>query len=382
VALKGLSSQVSDLILASWSVGTQATYSTPINKWLSYCKDKGIEDPYKATFQQGMDFLAFLFNKGLKHSYLAVIRSALSAILPMKGGVTFGKHPDVARILKGVFRQRPSIPKSSKVITFDVGIVLNYMSSLPDNGELLLEMLTKKIVTLLCLLSGQRSQTIASLRTSFMHKCKHTGKITFAVPSLLKHSRPGKHQDPLEFVPYPHDAKICPVECLRTYLERTDLIRENSCEDSQLIISYCQPFNAVKSQTLARYVRSFLDFAGIELTFSAHSTRSASTSRANNEGLSLKDINRAAGWSDNCETFRKFYNKPLKRNFGNVILKSHSSASSYSGGPALQHAAPGVEPPGVLQAASPAVTAARAVIHDVIKPPSCATSKLWRPYIP
>lgn len=257
VALKGLSTQVSDLILASWSEGTQTTYSTPIKKWLSYCQDKGINDPYNATFQQGMDFLAFLFNKGTKYSYLAVIRSALSAVLPRRDGVTFGMHPDVARVVKGVFRTRPTIPKSSKVITFDVGIVLNYITSLPDNGELLLEMLTKKTVTLLCLLSGQRSQTITSLRTSFMHKCKHTGKVSFAVPSLLKHSKPGRHQDPLEFLPYPHNAKICPVECLKTYLERTDLIRENSCEDSQLIISYFQPYRAVNSQTLARYVRSF-----------------------------------------------------------------------------------------------------------------------------
>ena len=335
MARRGVTPEVGKLILASWSSGTQATYSTPINKWVSYCKDKNILDPYNASFQQGMDFLAFLFNKGLSYSYLAVIRSALSAIFPRKDGVPFGKHPDVSRILRGVFISRPSIPKSSKMITFDVSIVLTYMAGLPKNEELNLEELTKKTATLLCLLSGQRAQTISVLKTNenLMHKCKNSGKNSFAVSSLLKHSKPGKHQDPLEFLPYPHNSKICPVECINAYLDRTNLIRENSCENGNFFISYSHPFGGITSaQTIARYVRSFLVWAGIDISFTAHSTRSASTSKANNEGLSLKDINSAAGWSNKCETFRKHYNKPLKRNFGNVILNSLPSSSSATGG--------------------------------------------------
>jgi len=48
--------------------------------------------------------------------------------------------------------------------------------------------------------------------------------------------------------------------------------------------------------------------AGIDITvFTAHSTRSASTSKANNMGLAIKDICKAAGWrTDSC--FRKHYN--------------------------------------------------------------------------
>ena len=214
--------------------------------------------------------------------------------------------------------------------------MLNYINDLPSNEALNLEQLTKKTVTLLCLLSGQRAQTVSVLKATpvCMHKCRHTGKISFAISSLLKHSKPGKHQDPLEFVPYPHNAKICPVECINAYLERTKLIRENSCEDGHFFISYCHPYGGITSaQTIARYVRSFLIWAGIDLTFTAHSTRSASTSKAYNEGLSLKDINKAAGWSNKCETFRKFYNMPLKRNFGKVILNSlPTSSSSVTGG--------------------------------------------------
>jgi len=48
--------------------------------------------------------------------------------------------------------------------------------------------------------------------------------------------------------------------------------------------------------------------AGIDTkTFTGHSIRSASTSAGVATGLSLSEINRAAGWS-NARTFQKHYN--------------------------------------------------------------------------
>ena len=93
---------------------------------------------------------------------------------------------------------------------------------------------------------------------------------------------------------------LCVVQCLDEYLARTKLIRENSCadiEEEPLIISYAEPFGPVKSATVARYVKLFLGEAGIDISvFTAHSTRSASTSLGNNLGMSFKDIAKAAGW--------------------------------------------------------------------------------------
>ena len=67
--------------------------------------------------------------------------------------------------------------------------------------------------------------------------------------------------------------------------------------------------------------------AGIDLTVViAHSVRKASTSKANNIGLSIKDIAKAAGWSGE-NTFQKYYNLPIMRNLGNDILFSDFSGS-------------------------------------------------------
>ena len=55
----------------------------------------------------------------------------------------------------------------------------------------------------------------------------------------------------------------------------------------------------------------------------AHSTRSSPTKKANNAGLSIKDIQKAAGWSSSS-TFTKHYKLLLQKNFGSIILEGHS----------------------------------------------------------
>ena len=59
---------------------------------------------------------------------------------------------------------------------------------------------------------------------------------------------------------------------------------------------------------------------GIDMTiFTAHSTQIASTLIANNMGLSIKDIQKAAGWSGD-RTFLKYYNLPVLKDFGSEIV--------------------------------------------------------------
>ena len=60
-----------------------------------------------------------------------------------------------------------------------------------------LECLTKKLATLMCVLSGQRSQTMSLLDTNYMQIDEN--QRFFYIASLLKTTRPDFHQDPLEF---------------------------------------------------------------------------------------------------------------------------------------------------------------------------------------
>ena len=55
--------------------------------------------------------------------------------------------------------------------------------------------------------------------------------------------------------------------------------------------------------------------------FSAHSTRSTSTSTAFKSGVPTSDIMKVADWTQ-ASTFKKFYQKPIKDCYGIKILSS------------------------------------------------------------
>ena len=190
--------------MGSWAPSTQRSYNSCIKRWIGYCKANTIRDPYNASYKEGMSFLADLFYKeNQKYGLIAVARSALSTILPRKEGKTFGKDETVSRMIRGIFKLRPSLPKY--VSTYDPDVILRYISNLPSNRELMLEMLTKKLCTLLCLLSGQRAQSIQVLKISksvFSHDT-----YAFYIDKVIKTSKPGNHQKPLEYRMFPGNKK-------------------------------------------------------------------------------------------------------------------------------------------------------------------------------
>ena len=313
---QGLSERAIQLIMSSWSEGTKKQYAPHLFRWFEFCKNQKISNPFNASVNNGIEFLSdYFYNDNAGYSLMNTARSALSAVIPPFAGMTFGNQPIVRRLLKGVFKERPSLPKYT--VTYDVEQVFQFIRNLPDINSLSLELLTKCTAVLMCLLTGQRSQTIAFLDLDYMHLDQD--KAVFYIPSLLKQSRPTFHQDPLEFKKFPEDDKICPLKFITNYINYTSCIRLE--KHKRFFLSYVEPYKPVGSTTIARWVCDILTKSGIETkTFSAHSTRSASTSKARTKNLSLVEISKAAGWS-NSRTFAKFYNKTIVHNFGEEILK-------------------------------------------------------------
>ena len=100
------------------------------------------------------------------------------------------------------------------------------------------------------------------------------------------------------------------------YLEITKNLRTTD----QLINSYKKPHKAVTTSTISRQCKVILGKAGIEIEkYSSHSTRSAFTSKAKIKGLTLSEINKAAGWKE-TSTFRRFYHKPILKTFGDLVI--------------------------------------------------------------
>jgi len=304
----------------SWRKSTQKQYSSYIYKWIRYAKDKDYSITHP-KLTEALDFLTFLFDSGLHYSTLNTARSALSNVISLSDNpsIMFGKHPLVIRFMRGVFTLKPKLPKLTEV--WNAADVLNYIDSMGKNCDLLLMDLSMKLSMLLALVTGERVQCLHLLDINLMHK--YNDKVVFEIRDLLKQSRPGYHKSSLEMKCFDENENLCVVHTLYDYLDRTVNIRNDS---SKLLISYQKPFKPVSKDTISRWLRILLGKAGIDIrSFTAHSTRSASSSAAKNNGLPVNIIMDKVGWSS-LSTFSKFYDKPIRKqsDYGSSVLKSVS----------------------------------------------------------
>ena len=130
------------------------------------------------------------------------------------------------------------------------------------------------------------------------------------------------------FGSFPSANVICVTSTLDNYLNRTAQAREHLSSQTgvpnPLFLSYHRPYKPAKPCSIARWVKMFIGSAGINTEiFKAHSTRSASTAKARNQGVSIADTQNMADWSSTSSTFRRFYYKPLfDSNYAQAVLSS------------------------------------------------------------
>ena len=125
----------------------------------------------------------------------------------------------------------------------------------------------------------------------------HPQGVEFQLPGLTKTS---SEISSVFFAKFEQDHKLCVLRCLQAYLEKTRIFRPilAPSQPNQLLIRYRGPHAPLKSCTIARWTKSVLGKAGIDTSIlKAHSTRSASPSRALSGGVSLEEVLKMADWS-------------------------------------------------------------------------------------
>ena len=133
-----LSSGVVDLIMKSWLEGTTKRYAPHLRRWFSFCSENGLQ-PLNADVRSGAEFLTQYFRKSsCEYSSVNTARSALSSILPATNGFTFGEQPLIKRLLRGMFKERPTFPRYT--VTYDVKHVLDYVKKCYISTETSLEL--------------------------------------------------------------------------------------------------------------------------------------------------------------------------------------------------------------------------------------------------
>ena len=300
---KGFSKQAIDIICASWTAGTEKQYKGVWDKWSGWCHKRQI-DLLQASVIQVVEFLTDCYHEGKGYSTINTYRSALSTTLCSMNDDrdSLGSHPLIARLLKGVYILRPPTPRYSS--TWDVSKVTDYLKTLAPLRELSLKLLTLKTVMLCALASAQRQQTLSALDLNFRKESRDS--ISFVVTDRLKTSRPGKSIE----ITFSSSgcASICPFAALKEYISRSETLRSRSGQFvSKLFLSFIRPYNPVSPRTIARWIMSVLQSAGIDTSkFKAHSVRGAATSHAYVTGTPVADILKMADWSSE-HVFRRHY---------------------------------------------------------------------------
>lgn len=92
------------------------------------------------------------------------------------------------------------------------------------------------------------------------------------------------------------------VECLLEYFERTKSFRDSDQSNDSLLRTIIKPHKGVTANTVSNWIKDVMYLAGIDTSrFKAHSTRSATTSKAFRNGMPVDDVLMMADWSHAVE---------------------------------------------------------------------------------
>ena len=85
-----------------------------IHKWIGFCNKKALEI-FTTDVASVLSFVTMLFNDGLAYSAINTARSALSAFVGVSADTHIGSHTLIIRFMKGVSRNRPTLPRYNDI---------------------------------------------------------------------------------------------------------------------------------------------------------------------------------------------------------------------------------------------------------------------------
>ena len=218
------------------------------------------------------------------------------------------EDPLIKLYIKGLFNIEP--PQPRYMCVWDPNDVIDNLKLPPWSPSENLNSLelSKKVIFLILITSGQRGQVITALDLEQM-VCS-VGKVTFKIFNKdLKQGRPGYKPNLLELRSF-SEKEVCVVHLLHLYLKKTETIRGDI---SKVFITSKKTYKAASRDTISHWVKSLLQQTGVNTTeFAAGSTRAAASSKASRAGVPLEDILKSGGWSRQS-TFTRWYKKDIKR---------------------------------------------------------------------
>jgi integrase len=248
-----------------------------------------------------LNFLTKLF-QGRNPSTVNTYRSAISTIAGLMGGrKEIGSSPLIARCIQGMWELKPQKAKYESF--WDPEIILEKVKSWGPNEDLSLEKLTDKLIILLKLaIFGRTADLNGIRRSSLVFRENEMSLKIFG--SKENRSRQTPSSTPIYVADF-EDPIICPVRCMRNYLDRT---AEITFEDF-LFVSLVGGKGHLSKKDIDRRVLRTMRESGINTSiFKSHSVRGAAATKALENGTPLEDVLLTGRWKS-ISVFKKFYHR-------------------------------------------------------------------------
>ena len=148
-------------------------------------------------------FLTGEYKRGLWYKALQNVFSALSNRIPY----SVKYYHTIEKLMKGIFTLCP--PKNKYHSIWNIDKLLQYLQSIETERD---TDISRKLVTLMILLSGTRVNTLTCVIVIKMFIIENES--SFTSDEVLKHFCPNYCQKSLAFWAYPECSSLCPVTTL------------------------------------------------------------------------------------------------------------------------------------------------------------------------
>ena len=144
-----------DIMLASWKMSTQRNYASTVRQCLSFCTTRHFESsaPFVTSV---LNFLTLLYERGIGHSQIDIVRSALSVIYP---DIAISKHPLISRFVQGV--QNLHSGQVKYPLLWDAQDFIRYHASWNLLSNASFQDISRKLAATLAFVSVQRVHTLS-----------------------------------------------------------------------------------------------------------------------------------------------------------------------------------------------------------------------------
>lgn len=142
-------------------------------------------------------------------------------------------------------------------------ILLRFLISFPDNKDLSLKLLSKKLATLLAITAPKRVSEIARLDKKFMRVTQQG--ITFYLPGLSKTQKYCKSRE-VFYAKHEENQKLSVNDCLTEYFERTKAFRNPDHSNDPLLRTIIRPHKGLTINTVSNWIKYMMTLSGIDTT--------------------------------------------------------------------------------------------------------------------